>query len=63
MKTEAYSQNNHYNIRRGWSIKAQYKYTKLYTTNLNNPSKNEKFIIKHNSMKISNLNGFSFDLS
>ena len=32
--------------------------TKLYTTNLNNPSKNEKFIIKHNSMKISNLNDF-----
>ena len=26
LKTEADSQNNHYNIKRGWSIKAQYKF-------------------------------------
>ena len=37
---------------------------KLYTTNTNySKMQNQKFILKHNSMKISNLNGFSFDLS
>ena len=35
---------------------------KLFSTN-SNSTQNQKFIIKHNSMKISNLSGFSFDLS
>ena len=35
---------------------------KLYSTN-SNSTQNQKFIIKHNSMRISNLSGFSFDLS